>query len=69
MIGGVYDAQMVAVDLLDDTQLGRLAARRVVTATQQLFRDPDFDTSVRLSTNTSARVRYRIMRMIDLLES
>jgi len=68
MIGGVYDAQMVAVDLLTDSQLSRLRPRDVLAGTQRLFRDSDFDTSVRLSTNTSARVRYRIQKMIDFLE-
>lgn len=68
MIGGVYDAQMVAVDLLTDSQLTRLRSRDVLARTQRLFRDTEFDTAVRLSTNTSARVRYRIQKMIELLE-
>lgn len=71
MIGGVYDAEMIAVDSLSDDQLRILGDRkdRVLNKTAQLFSDPQFDGAVRLSTNTSARVRYRIERMSDLLES
>lgn len=69
MIGGVFDAQMVAIDTLTDSQLSQLRPREVLDQTQRLFRDPEFDTAVRLSTNTSARVRYRIQKMTELLES
>nr|WP_286311808.1 DUF262 domain-containing protein [Agromyces mangrovi] len=69
MIGGVYDAQMVAIDVVSDAQLEQASPQRVLGRTQRLFQDPDFDSSVRLSTNTSARVRYRVRAMIDLLEA
>jgi hypothetical protein len=69
MIGGVYDAQMISVDQVSDHHLATLTPEAVEAATRTLFTtDADFDTSVRLSTNTSARVRYRISRMIELLE-
>lgn len=70
LIGGVYDAQMVAIDALDDAQLSEVLARKghALRLTETLFLDPEFDTSVRLSTNTSARVRYRIEAVSRLLD-
>jgi hypothetical protein len=71
LIGGVYDAQMVAIDALPDSKIANLARRRkdVVKRTEVLFRDPEFDTAVRLSTNTSARVRYRVEAVMNALAS
>jgi hypothetical protein len=62
MLAGMYDAQMIVVDGLDDDQISALVAKgaqaiRVVT---DLFQDPDFEQAVRTGTNTPARVRYRI---------
>jgi hypothetical protein len=70
-IGGVYDAEMVAVDLLDDPIINLAIHQRqdVITATARLFDDKQFDASVRLSTNTSTRVRLRITRVIELLQN
>jgi len=69
MIGGVYDAQMVAVDALNDKLLGKIAERptRAVEAMADLFGDDAFDSAVRQSTNTSARVRLRVDAVIHLL--
>ncbi|MGP5132283.1 DUF262 domain-containing protein [Brachybacterium tyrofermentans] len=69
MIGGVYDAEMVAVDMLTDHDLENLSSKSVLRNTQQLFEDPEFDASVRISTNTSARVRVRIQAVFDMLGS
>lgn len=68
MIGGVYDAEMVAVDLLKDRELEKLSAEQVLERTCELFNDEEFDTSVRVSTNTSARVRSRIQTMHSALK-
>ena len=70
MIGGVYDAQMVAVDLTDDDTLERIAKRPVDSLYEmgKLFNDAKFDSSVRISTNSSTRVRYRIKCVTDLLK-
>ena len=70
-IGGVYDAQMVAVDRMRDPDLAALGENptRAVSTMTQLFRDTTFDSSVRLSTNTPSRVQYRIGRLIDALHS
>lgn len=68
MIGGVYDAQMVAVDLVDDAELDRAAAAGFARDNMAaLFGDPEFDAAVRLGTNTSTRVRFRIERVQELL--
>lgn len=67
MIGGVFDAEMVAVDRLSDTLLETWDPEEVVRQTMYMFRNEQFDTAVRLSTNTSTRVRVRIAMMTDLL--
>lgn len=66
-LAGMYDAEMVAVSLLTDDELENLDPRAVLRATRRLFTDPQFDTSVRVGTNTPRRVRYRIQRMADAL--
>jgi hypothetical protein len=71
MIGGVYDAEMVAIDLVPDEVVSFAIDHRrdVMTGTAALFEDRQFDASVRLSTNTSTRVRLRITRVADLLQN
>ena len=69
MLGGMYDAQMIAVDTFDDAEKATLARRatRVLASTQELFNDPAFETAVRTSTNTPSRLSYRTQQMITLL--
>jgi len=68
MIGGVYDAQMVAVDQLSNGELeAAIRSERSVAAITKLFTDADFDSSVRIATNTPSRVRGRITAVRDLL--
>ena len=69
MLGGMFDAQMIAVDAFDESDQVVLAARsrRVLTATQNLFADPGFDTAVRTSTNTPSRLVYRVQQMTTAL--
>lgn len=69
-IAGMYDAQMVSASLLSDETVETLKPRTgdVLQVTRNLFDDPDFDASVREGTNTPARVRYRIERMVAALE-
>ena len=69
MIGGVYDAEMVAVDCTPEFVLERLDPAEVLLRTRALFQDYGFDTSVRQNTNTSTRVRYRIAQMIEALSN
>lgn len=71
MIGGVYDAEMVAVNLTSDEVLDRVAQdpAEAQRKTADLFADSEFDAAVRLGTNTPARVQYRISRVARLLEA
>lgn len=70
-LAGMYDAQMVAVDLIED-QVAEIAAQRkarVLRATRELFNDEEFEAAVRVATNTPARVRYRVEQTIEVLET
>ncbi|XUL89190.1 DUF262 domain-containing protein [Streptomyces galilaeus] len=69
MLTGMYDAQMVAVSLVDDKRIASLAARsgEVVQKTKNLFDDRTFNEAVRLSTNTPSRVVYRISKVLELV--
>lgn len=69
MLSGMYDAQMVAVSLVDDKRLATLVQRKeeVVAQTRSLFDDSFFNESVRLSTNTPSRVGYRISTVLQLV--
>ncbi|WP_406442708.1 DUF262 domain-containing protein [Streptomyces sp. NBC_01613] len=69
MLTGMYDAQMVAVSLVDDKRVSSLAARggEVLQKTKDLFDDQAFNEAVRLSTNTPSRVVYRIGKVLGLV--
>jgi hypothetical protein len=68
-LAGMYDAQMVALDQLEDGEIERLQNRTddAQRATRGLFDDPEFETAVRTATNTPSRVQYRIGRLVDAL--
>lgn len=70
-LASIYDAQMIAVDSLPQTTLEKLRLKQVevLIATKNLFDDKRFEESVRASTNTPSRVRYRIEAVINLLNS
>jgi hypothetical protein len=69
LLTGMYDAEMVAVDLL--TKPDRLRAiehrRSIIEKTRSLFGDSQFDTAVRVGTNTPARIFYRIEQVLEIL--
>lgn len=69
MLGGMFDAQMIAVDFFNESDQAKLATRSgaVISATQDLFNDPSFETAVRTSTNTPSRLYHRVDRMISTL--
>ncbi|GLV91811.1 hypothetical protein Slala04_32650 [Streptomyces lavendulae subsp. lavendulae] len=69
MLAGMYDAQMVAVSLVDDKRIATLIENReeVISRTRGLFSDRNFNEAVRLSTNTPSRVAYRIARVLDMV--
>lgn len=70
MLAGLYDAEMVAVDAVSKKTLSRALDERktIVLKTIALFKDPEFDESVRRGTNTPARLQYRVRRMIEMLK-
>lgn len=70
-LAGMYDAQMIAFNEIDDEQIERVTRRSgdVIEETIDLFYDPAFEEAVRQGTNTPSRVRYRIERMVGLLSS
>lgn len=69
MLGGMYDAQMVAVDTFSVRDQKRLAsnASAIMRRTQEVFSDDAFETAVRTSTNTPSRLLYRVEEMIKIL--
>lgn len=76
-IAGMYDAQMIAVDMLDDKDVSLLVHKRdaVLRETWKLFGSgenpdqlPSFEDAVRTGTNTPSKVQFRILRMKTMLE-
>jgi hypothetical protein len=69
-LAGMYDAQMVAVDMLGDMDLSVAVERHCecVAAMREMFNDRDFDSAVRTGTNTPNRVKYRIGQLYRVLE-
>lgn len=69
MLSAVYDAQMVAIDSFPKEIILKLAQRsgEIIEATEGLFRDPSYESSVRISTNTGSRVRLRVADTINML--
>jgi len=69
LLTGMYDAEMVAVDSITQDQRASAIARapQILAQTRALFDDPDFETAVRIGTNTPSRVVYRIDSVMSLL--
>lgn len=70
-LAGMYDAQMIAVSELSEEAFQSALKRRVKiqNETKKLFEtDGDFEEAVRLGTNTPARIKIRIKKILDLLE-
>lgn len=68
-LAGMYDAQMVALAELGDTEVEALVrhAGLAKDAVRELFGDQRFEAAVRQGTNTPNRVKYRISRLRDAL--
>ena len=68
-LSGMYDAQMLAVNLLNAEEKEAAAARaeEILIGTRELFQDRTFDESVRLGTNTPSRLIYRVLETHKLL--
>jgi hypothetical protein len=70
-LAGMFDAEMLAVSLLNSAQLKRLEDKQeaVLGVTRKLFGDQRFEQAVRVGTNTPSRVRYRIETLTEALNS
>lgn len=70
-LAGMYDAQMLAVDQLSKSVIDKAVVSRdlVVARTRALFDDAEFEDSVRVATNTPAKLIYRVNSVRDLLET
>jgi len=70
-LASIYDAQMIAVDLLSPSELNNARNNKpaLLKATKGLFSDKRFEESVRASTNTPSRVRYRIESVVKMLKA
>lgn len=70
-LSAVYDAQMISVAQLSERNYKKLLpkAAEISKSTRVLFKNPEFDDAIRLSTNTPARVNTRITAMTQLLET
>lgn len=69
-LAGMYDAQMVAVDSLSESELSSAIGRSgaIQKRTSQLFlSDADLEKAVRTATNTPSSVRYRIGKVQEIL--
>ncbi len=69
LLSGMYDAQMVAVDMLTDEERKKAIqhSAAIKKTTKVAFDDITFNTAVRLGTNTPSRVFYRIDIMKQIL--
>lgn len=70
-IAAMYDAEMVALSQLNESQIDRLEldSAGVWRALSRLANDAEFEKSIRTGTNTPGRVKYRISKMIEMLET
>lgn len=68
-LAAMYDAEMIAVSKLSSAAFNNLLTKKtaVIAKTKKLFDDGKFEESVRISTNTPSRVRYRIEKVMEML--
>ncbi|WP_313536229.1 DUF262 domain-containing protein [Sphingomonas sp.] len=68
-LAGMYDAQMIAAASITEPQFFRARAEsaKVINMTKDLFKDDEFEKSVRSGTNTPARIRYRVKEVKKIL--
>jgi hypothetical protein len=69
MLAGMFDAQMIAVSMLSNSQLDHLMTltAEVLSATKALFASEVFEKAVRVATNTPSSLRLRTEAMMDTL--
>lgn len=69
LISPLYDAQMIGVSFLSNSQVEELSRQRnaVYRATRRLYSDPNFSKAVTQGTNTPSSVRFRVAAIRDML--
>ncbi|GAA1951065.1 hypothetical protein GCM10009754_19830 [Amycolatopsis minnesotensis] len=69
-LAGMYDAQMVAATLLKPEEIQVAVQRRsdIIEMSRRLFEDPDFESAVRVATNTPAKLVLRVSDMLRVLK-
>jgi Protein of unknown function DUF262 len=70
LLNGLYDAEMIAVDLLSEESLNRATelSEEIITKTKKLFENRDFDASVRQGTNSPEKIRFRVQSILEILK-
>ena len=75
-LGGMYDAQMLAVKELGDAELADLEAPAINARTRGLgvvmgllASDDEFVSAVTAGTNTPARLKYRVQKVTEALRT
>ena len=70
-LAAIYDAEMIAVAGLSEARFAAVLAEKskVISETKAIFKDIKFEDSVRVSTNSPARVRYRIEKVVHMLHN
>lgn len=70
-LAGMYDAQMIALAEISDSQLSSAirSKKAIVQGTRDLFEDQEFEAAVRTGTNTPSRIFYRVTAMIELMQA
>ncbi len=70
-MSAMFDAQMIAASELSEARYKTLSSKTAAVRreTLRLFHDDKFVDSIRVSTNTPSKVRYRIMTMKDTLKN
>jgi len=70
-LAAMFDAQMIAAEKLTNVEFDLLLAQKeaIIKNTKMLFEDKRFEESIRVSTNTPSRVRYRVETVFEMLKS
>lgn len=70
-LAGMYDAQMLSCSRINQSEFEQALQSKdsLLQQTRDLFKDQEFDESVRSGTNTPARIHYRVQRMTDILKN
>lgn len=70
-LGGVYDAEMIAVTELTEKELKKAISKKnlILEQTEKLFEDGEFDRSVRQNTNSPKAVFLRVNVILSMLRA